>query len=351
MITLEHLSKDYKTSEGNIIALQNINLHIKAGEIYGVIGKSGAGKSTLIRCINLLEKPTQGKVIVDHEELTALPLPLLRKARRKIGMIFQHFNLLETRTVYGNIAFPLELCKMKQKEIKKTIDSLLELTGLTDKKNQYPFQLSGGQKQRVAIARALSSKPSVLLSDEATSALDPETTLTILELLKNIRDTLKITILLITHEMSVIKTCCDRVAILERGKMIEENEVGLFFTHPKTVSAKNFVASTLSQTLPMTITKHFIHEEKNNTHPVLRLWFFESAATEPVMAQLIKQFNLKINILQANVEYIKEHAMGIMILAMDGEKNQLLQGINHLKQLGIQVEVLGHVPNDVIPFT
>src|SRR3990167_7525713 len=350
MIILEHISKNYITSSSHIVALHDISLHIKAGEIYGVIGESGAGKSTLIRCVNLLEKPTAGNIIVDNEELTTLSASALRNARRKMGMIFQHFNLLHTRTVYGNIALPLELYGASRQQISQVIHPLLELTGLTDKKNHYPSQLSGGQKQRVAIARALASKPKVLLSDEATSALDPETTLTILELLKNIRDTLNLTILLITHEMAVIKACCDRVAILQHGKMIEDNEVGQFFAHPKTAVAKKFIVSTLQQSLPMAIAKHVVHQEQTNTHPVLRLWFFDSAATQPVMAQLVNQFKLKINILQANVEYIKEHAMGIMILAIDGEKKQLTKGIQHLIQLGVQVEILGHVPNDIISF-
>ncbi len=350
MITLEQISKNYITSQGSVTALQDINLSVKPGEIYGIIGQSGAGKSTLIRCVNLLEKPTTGKVIVDQEELTTLSPHALRMARRKIGMIFQHFNLLNSRTVYQNIALPLELSGMTRKAIDETINPLLELTGLVAKKNNYPAQLSGGQKQRVAIARALASKPHVLLSDEATSALDPETTQHILELLKNIRDTLNITILLITHEMSVIKACCDRVAILEHGKMIEENEVGEFFSHPKTPSAKKFIISSLQQSLPSAIAEHVLKKEEPNSHPVLRLWFFGGTATQPVMAQLLNQFNLRINILQANVEYIKKHAMGIMILAIDGDKTKLAAGIQHLEQLGVQVEVLGYVPNDIIPF-
>ncbi|MEO8400234.1 MAG: methionine ABC transporter ATP-binding protein [Gammaproteobacteria bacterium] len=351
MITLEHISKSYTTSAGSITALQDINLQVKPAEIYGIIGQSGAGKSTLIRCVNLLESPTTGKVIVAGEELTALSANNLRRARRKIGMIFQHFNLLNSRTVYGNIALPLELAGLDRQQIADTINPLLELTQLVDKKNHYPAELSGGQKQRVAIARALASKPKVLLSDEATSALDPETTYTILELLKNIRDTLNLTILLITHEMSVIKACCDRVAILQHGKMIEENEVGQFFAHPQTMIAKKFIISSLQLALPAAIAEHVIIHEIANSHPVIRLWFFGGTATQPVITQLINTFNLRINILQANVEYIKKHVMGIMILAVSGEKNNLMAGISHLEKLGIQVEVLGHVPNDIITFT
>jgi len=350
MITLEHISKNYVTSQGSVTALQDISLNVPAGQIYGIIGRSGAGKSTLIRCVNLLETPSTGKVIVDNEDLTALSPTALRAARRKIGMIFQHFNLLSSRTVYQNIALPLELSGQNRHQIAAAINPLLELTGLTEKKNHYPSQLSGGQKQRVAIARALASKPKVLLSDEATSALDPETTAHILELLKNIRDTLNLTILLITHEMSVIKACCDNVAILHHGRMIEENEVGAFFSHPKTDIAKSFILSSLQQNLPAAIAEHVLQEGQPHTHPVLRLRFFGDAATQPIMAQLINQFNLRINILQANVEYIKKHAMGFMTLAIDGEKNNLTAAILHLQKSGIQIEVLGYVPNDIIPF-
>jgi D-methionine transport system ATP-binding protein len=350
MIILEHISKNYITPKGSVTALKDVNLKVNAGEIYGIIGQSGAGKSTLIRCVNLLEKPDSGKIIVDQADLTTLSPEALRSARRKIGMIFQHFNLLNSRTVYENIALPLELSGQTQQDIAKRINPLLELTGLTDKKDQYPAKLSGGQKQRVAIARALASQPKVLLSDEATSALDPETTHHILDLLKNIRDTLNLTILLITHEMAVIKACCDRVAILQNGLLLEENEVGEFFAHPKTAVAKNFIVSSLKQNLPVIITERIVAREQNNHHPILRLWFFGDASTQPIVAQLMSQFNLRINILQANVEYIKRHAMGIMILAIDGNKNNIAAGIQHLQQLGIQIEVLGHVPNDIIPF-
>lgn len=350
MIILNEIYKNYSTAHGEITALRNINLHINPGEIYGIIGKSGAGKSTLIRCVNLLEKPDHGNIYVDGNELTILSINELRGARRKIGMIFQHFNLLTSRTVFDNIALPLELAGKSHKEIMATITPLLELTGLTDKKNQYPAQLSGGQKQRVAIARALACQPNVLLSDEATSALDPETTHTILDLLKDIRDRLNLTILLITHEMSVIKAICDRVGILHHGELIEENEVGEFFAHPKTDIAKNFIASSLKQTLPTAISEKVLATEETQTHPVWRLWFFESTATQPIISQLINRFNLRINILQANVEYIKKHAMGIMIIAIAGEKTNLQAGMQYLQDLGVQTEVIGYVPNDIIPF-
>lgn len=347
MITLEHVYKNYTTPRGTITALHDINIDVKQGEIFGIIGKSGAGKSSLIRCVNLLEKPSSGTILVAGEELTALSPAKLRAARRKIGMIFQHFNLLSSRNVYDNIALPLELVGYTQKQIADTIMPLLELTNLTDKKTAYPAQLSGGQKQRVAIARALASKPQVLLSDEATSALDPETTGSILQLLKNIRDTLNLTILLITHEMSVIKTCCDRVAILQAGELIEENEVGEFFTHPKTEVARNFITSSVLQHLPAAIERHLLALEQPDTHPILRLWFLQGTATQPIISEISQQFNLHINILQANVEYIKNHAMGIMMIALKGEKLKIQTAIQYLKERSVQVEVMGYVPNDI----
>jgi D-methionine transport system ATP-binding protein len=350
MIELHQLEKTFITPKGSFTALSDINLQVGTGEIFGIIGKSGAGKSTLIRCVNLLEKPTSGKVIVAGKELTSLATPELRLARRKIGMIFQHFNLLASRNVYDNIALPLELSGYSKIQIEGAITPLLELTGLTDKKLAFPSQLSGGQKQRVAIARALASKPNVLLSDEATSALDPETTTSILQLLKNIRDTLKLTILLITHEMSVIKACCDRVAILEHGKLIEENEVGEFFSHPKTAIAKKFIQSSLPQHLPSYIEQYLLPHEQSHTHPVLRFWFMGDSATQPIISQLINQFNLRLNILQANVECIKNHTMGIMIVAIAGEKANIQAAMQHLTNLDIQTEVIGHVPVDIIPF-
>jgi D-methionine transport system ATP-binding protein len=348
MITFNQVCKNYITPAGTVTALNDINLHIQAGDIFGIIGKSGAGKSTLIRCANVLEKPTTGRIIVANQELTSLPMPALRAARRKIGMIFQHFNLLSSRTVYHNIAFPLELCGFTHKEIETKVTPLLELTGLADKKSSYPSELSGGQKQRVAIARALACDPHVLLSDEATSALDPETTLTILQLLKNIRDTLKVTILLITHEMSVIKACCDRVAILQEGRLIEENEVGEFFTHPKTAIAKQFIASSILQHLPSTLEKYVLAFEQPNTHPILRLWFLQGTATQPIISQLSHQFHFNINILQANVEYIKNHVMGIMLVALRGDNAKVPAAIDYLKKIGVEVEVIGYVPSHII---
>ncbi|STR41561.1 methionine ABC transporter ATP-binding protein [Klebsiella michiganensis] len=243
MIKLSNITKVFQQGNRSIQALNDVSLHVPAGQIYGVIGASGAGKSTLIRCVNLLERPTQGSVQVGGQELTALSEKELTRARRQIGMIFQHFNLLASRTVFGNVALPLELDNTPKDEIKRRVTELLDLVGLGDKHDSYPANLSGGQKQRVAIARALASNPKVLLCDEATSALDPATTRSILELLKDINRRLGLTILLITHEMDVVKRICDCVAVISNGQLIEQDTVSEVFSHPKTPLAQQFIQS------------------------------------------------------------------------------------------------------------
>lgn len=249
MITFENITKTYG-GKTHVQALKGISLTIHDGEIFGIIGKSGAGKSTLVRCINMLEKPTTGKVIIDDKELTAMSDSQLRAERKNIGMIFQHFNLLSSRTVFDNIAFPLELAGASKEVIRSKVDSLLELVGLTDRQFNYPSQLSGGQKQRVGIARALASDPKILLCDEATSALDPQTTKSILELLKDINKRLGITIVIITHEMAVIKEICDRVAVIEGGVIKEQGRVIDVFTNPQSETMKEFVKSVINMELP-----------------------------------------------------------------------------------------------------
>ena len=250
MIELVNVEKTYHTSSGDIHALKRTSLTINQGEIFGIIGLSGAGKSTLIRCINMLEVPTAGQVFVDGEELTAMTETQLRKARQNIGMIFQHFNLLASRTVFDNIAFPLEIQGLGKDEIKKRVEPLLELVQLQDRADHYPSQLSGGQKQRVGIARALASNPKVLLCDEATSALDPQTTKSILNLLRDINQRLNLTIVMITHQMEVVKEICDRVAVIENGSIIEEGNMIDVFTNPQNQTTKEFVKSVDKNTLP-----------------------------------------------------------------------------------------------------
>jgi D-methionine transport system ATP-binding protein len=348
MIQLLGIEKTYYTPPTSIPALHNINLHVKAGEIFGVIGKSGAGKSTLIRCVNLLEKPDRGSVIVDNEEITTLSEAALRKIRRKIGMIFQQFNLLTSKTVFENVALPLRLAGFSEADIKKRVLSLLELTHIQDKRHHYPKQLSGGQKQRVAIARSLASEPKVLLSDEATSSLDPQTTHTILNLLKEINQTLGVTILLITHQMEVVKQICDRVALLEQGKLVEQGSLLEFLTRPKTAQGKNFVHALLRQELSPVIQNRLLANPKENALPVLKINFQGVSAAEPIVFHLIQSIGLEINILQAQIELIKNETIGTMIVEVNDKQNRLNEGLAYLKRKGLQFEVIGYVEHPLV---
>ena len=343
MIKLSNIEKTYSIHNATITALQNIHLDIKAGEIFGVIGKSGAGKSTLIRCVNLLEKPDKGEVFVDGEELTQLSDSALRKARRNIGMIFQHFNLLSSKTVFENVALPLKLAGFSPEQIKKRVLSLLDLTHIQDKQHQYPKQLSGGQKQRVAIARALALEPKVLLCDEATSALDPQTTRTILNLLKEINQTLGLTILLITHEMEVVKQICDRVALLEQANLVEEADLLTFLTNPQTPQGKNFVQALMRQELSPVIKNRLLSQPKPNALPILKITFHGVAAAEPIIFHLIQNIKLEINILQAQIELIKNETIGTMIIEINDTQNVLEEGLAYLRDKGLQVEIIGYV--------
>lgn len=353
MINLIDVEKYYKTPQGDILALKNINLDISAGEIFGVIGKSGAGKSTLIRCINLLEKPSSGSIIVAGQSLTTLNNRQLRHARRQIGMIFQHFNLLSTKTVYDNIALPLKLQGFGNQLCEKVIQPLLELTGLTNKKKNYPNELSGGQKQRVAIARSLASQPKVLLCDEATSALDPDTTKSILALLKDININLGLTILLITHEMDVIKSICDRVALMEHGEIIKQCSVIDFFSKPHPEPGMEFLKSYLRHELPDLLQENLLPEATLLTYPVLRIYFYGEATSKPIIANLIQTYQLQVNILQANIEQIKNTTIGLMVITINDNNNKLsLEKLSEvlvfLRQQNITVEVIGHVARDAI---
>lgn len=343
MIELLDVYKTYQTDQGNVAALKGITLHIKPGEIFGVIGPSGAGKSTLIRCINLLERPTSGKVIVDRKDLMQLSQKALRQMRHKIGMIFQHFNLLSSRTAYENIALTLELVGINKDAIHQKVMSLLELVELSDRKDFYPAQLSGGQKQRVAIARALANEPKVLLCDEATSALDPQTTHSILQLLKNINKKLGLTILLITHEMNVVKEICHHLAIIEHGKIIEQAEVIQFFSLPESTIAKQFVRSTLKQHLPENLQERILAKPTADSIPLLQISLFGKAAAEPLIAQLIQKFHFNLNILQANIEMIRDQTVGIILIEADADEQKIKDGMRYLLDKGIGVEVIGYV--------
>lgn len=343
MIEIRHLDKIYPAKTGPFAALTDINLTVNPGEIFGVIGKSGAGKSSLIRSVNLLERPTRGAVCIDGEDLTQLPPAKLRRVRRRMGMIFQHFNLLSHRTVIDNVGLPLELTGKDRRTVEKETLPLLELVGLLDKRHAYPSQLSGGQKQRVAIARALATRPSVLLCDEMTSALDPETTRSILELVQSINQQLKLSILLITHEMTVIKAIADQVAVLDHGRMIEQADVFTLFTQPKAAVTRAFIRLTLPLELPVAL----MHKVRPQAFPgcaaLWRVAFAGPVAAEPVISELLRRTGVHLNILQANLELIRHQHLGVMILAMQGTSEEMAAAKAYLEGRGLNIEVIGYV--------
>lgn len=333
MIELKNVSKVFTTKKGNVEALKSTSLQVKKGEVFGIIGYSGAGKSTLIRCVNLLEKPTTGNIIVNEQELTTLSTKELAKARQKIGMIFQGFNLLKTVTVYENIALPLRLAGVPKLEIEKRVEKYLRIVDLFNRKDAYPGELSGGQKQRVAIARALSHEPEVLLSDEATSALDPETTDSILDLLLKINEEIGITILLITHEMNVIQRICDRVAVMEHGAVIESGTVKEIFTNPQHVTTKKFVNSAFAAKIPAEVQK-----ELQRTGEIVTLSFIGNSSGEPALAVATKRFQVYPNILSGNITQLKHEAYGKLVIHMQGEQNEINHALSFLQEQGIIVE-------------
>ncbi|GGD28771.1 MULTISPECIES: methionine ABC transporter ATP-binding protein MetN [Franconibacter] len=343
MIKLSNITKVFQQGNRTIQALNNVSLHVPAGQIYGVIGASGAGKSTLIRCVNLLERPTQGSVLVDGQDLTALSESELTKARRQIGMIFQHFNLLSSRTVFGNVALPLELNNTPKEEVKRRVSELLDLVGLGEKHDAWPANLSGGQKQRVAIARALASNPKVLLCDEATSALDPATTRSILELLKDINRRLGLTILLITHEMDVVKRICDCVAVISNGELIEQDSVSEVFSHPKTPLAQQFIQSTLHLDIPDDYAQRLNAQASGNTVPLLRLEFTGQSVDAPLLSETARRFNVNNNIISAQMDYAGGVKFGIMLAEMHGTAQETEAAIAYLQEHHVKVEVLGYV--------
>ena len=330
-IVFENLSKRFTTKDGTVEALKNINLSIEKGDIYGIIGMSGAGKSTLVRCINLLERPTEGKVYVEGEELTAMSPKELRQRRKKIGMIFQQFNLFAARTVYENIAFPLRKSKLSKKEKQEKVKQLLKLVELEEKADVYPSQLSGGQKQRVAIARALASDPQILLSDESTSALDPKTTKAILELLKKVNKELGITIVVITHEMQVMKGG----AVVESGKVFD------IFANPKEAITREFVENTtnLSKITELVET----HKELLNIQPgevVLRSSYIKRDVSEALVSQISRKFELNVNIIFGNIELIGGNPIGGLVSIVQGDAEQIDAAIEYLKDKNVGVEVI-----------
>ncbi|MGI6706686.1 MAG: methionine ABC transporter ATP-binding protein [Clostridia bacterium] len=336
MIEIKGLYKEFKAPNGMVHALKDINLTIEKSDIYGIIGLSGAGKSTLVRCINRLEEPTRGKVLINGKDVTQLEPKELREMRRKIGMIFQHFNLLSSRTVAGNIAYPMEISGVKKSVQEKRIKELLELVELTDKANAYPSQLSGGQKQRVGIARALANEPDVLLCDEATSALDPRTTQSILKLLKEINEKFGLTIVIITHEMSVIKQICTKVTVLEDGEVVESGLVTDVFAHPSHPTTKSFV-----QNVTHDIPGEYLNRNTVNGE-LMRLIFKGSKAKEPVLSRMVKQYDVDINILLGGVDHLQQNVVGNLIVEMTGEPAERQKALGYLEENGVQWEVVEH---------
>ena len=341
MILLKNLNKIYNTKAGEVEALKDVTLNIKKGEIYGIIGFSGAGKSTLVRCINFLEKPTSGEVIVDEKNLGTLSNKELRVERKKIGMIFQHFNLMKSRTVFENIAYPLKGNGYSKEEINKKVNDLLKLVELEDKANAYPSQLSGGQKQRVGIARALANDPKILLCDEATSALDPQTTKSILRLLKEVNKKFGITIVVITHEMQVVKEICTRAAVMENGRVVEEGNIFKIFSEPKEKITKNFIDSTslLTNIYDLIKEKSSVVDIKKN-EKILKLKYLENSTSEPIISIVSREFNVDTSIIFGNIEIIQDSPLGGLIVIIRGEEVQINKVIAYLKENKVEVEVI-----------
>lgn len=343
IISIRNLSKYYGFGTNRVEALKNINLDVKIGEVFGIIGRSGAGKSTLIRCVNMLETPTEGTIYVNKLNLTVMPEIELRRARKQIGMIFQHFNLLDSRTVFENISLPLELIGASKQEIKHRVNQLLDLVELKRHAKHYPSQLSGGQKQRVAIARALATSPKVLLCDEATSALDPRSTQTILELLKSINQELNISIMLITHEMDVVKEICHNVAILHDGEIIEQGNVLDVFTAPQTQVAKDFIKTSSRMDIPKSLRRILKPKPEPGDSRLIRISYKGNATSQPIIGYLISHFKLTINIIQANIETIQDQTVGVLVVEVSGEEENFQQGLKFLHGNQLNVEIIGYV--------
>lgn len=340
MILLKDVKKIYRSKHGDVTAVENANLKIERGEIFGVIGYSGAGKSSLIRLFNQLEKPTSGTVTIGERVISVITGRELRKARQEIGMIFQHFNLLWSRTVHENIAFPLEIAGVPRAEQRERVNELIRLVGLEGRENAYPSQLSGGQKQRVGIARALANNPKVLLCDEATSALDPETTDQILELLLDINKHLNLTIVLITHEMHVIQKICNRVAVMEKGKIVESGTVLDVFRNPQQEVTKRFVKQVTSFEEANETIESVI--EKYPDGQVIKLQFIGEAVERPVLQQLMKQDEIEVSILQGNIAQTTNGAYGNLLVHLKGEERIVAKAVATIKQEQVEVEVIAH---------
>lgn len=349
MIELSGITQAFATPDGGRVdAVKDVSLRIESGEIFGIIGRSGAGKSTLVRCINLLTRPTQGRVVVDGRELSALSEAELREARREIGMIFQHFNLLSSRTVFENAALPLELAGTPRDQIKQAVEPLLELVGLAAHRDKYPNQLSGGQKQRVGIARALAHQPKVLLSDEATSALDPETTRATLELIQKIKRELGLTVVLITHEMQVVKQICDRVAVMDAGRVIEMGSVLEVFRTPRHDLTRKLIGDVIAHDLPSSVVERVrarLAGRASGAVPdhLLRLAFVGAGVDQPILSETVRRFGIDFNILHGQVDEVQGQAFGSLTLLAQAHEEALAGALTYLRGNGVTVEELDHV--------
>ena len=341
MIELRHISKDFGTGEHAVHAVQDVSLTVETGEIFGIIGFSGAGKSTLVRCINLLERPTSGEVLLDGQELTALPPKQLRQTRKKIGMIFQHFNLMPSRTVAGNVAYPLRGSGLSREQIAAKVQSLLELVGIGDKADAFPSQLSGGQKQRVAIARALANDPSVLLCDEATSALNPQTTKAILHLLRDLNAKLGLTIVLITHEMAVVREICHRVAVMEHGRVAEQGEVFNVFVDPRQDITRSFIRTTSNlQKVEELIAADSPVTRLKPGELIIRLSYVQRNAAEPLISVVTKLFDVSLNIIFADINIVQDAPIGGSVAIISGERSHITKAIEYFIDKNVGVEVI-----------
>ena len=344
MIEIRDLSLTYQGPKGPVHALRGINLEIASGEVFGIIGRSGAGKSSLVRCLNLLNRPTEGSVVVHGRDLMQLSNAELRAARRDIGMVFQHFNLLSSRTVYDNVALPLELAGVSKEEIYQRVTPLLELVGLDHLSDRYPAQISGGQKQRVGIARALASNPKVLLSDEATSALDPETTRSILDLLRKVNRELGVTVVLITHQMLVIKQIADRVAVIDGGEIAELGSVIDVFTRPQQAITKSLIDEIVPQQLPESVMKRVAllaaQLQPGQQGQLLRLSYAGESAYQPILSHLIRELGLDLSILHGQIDEIQEQTFGSLAVYASGEGAKIDAAVTHLRASGVQVQIV-----------
>lgn len=341
MIRLEHITKTYVNAGKKFNAADDVSLEIGKGEIFGIIGFSGAGKSTLVRCINLLERPDSGKVLIDGKDITALRGAELRRQRKKIGMIFQHFNLFASRTVLQNVIFPIRYSGKSRAELKAKAMELLELVGIADKAGAYPSELSGGQKQRAAIARALASDPEILLCDEATSALDPQTTESILRLLKSLNAKLGITIVMITHQMNVVKEICIRTAVMENGKVVEEGDVFEIFANPQKPVTRAFVdtTSTLSRINDLLEQNSPLVQLKPG-QKILRFKYLERSACEALVSTISRKFSIDLNIIFGSIEIIGDNPIGGLVVIADGSEDDIRAAVKYLCDINVGVEVI-----------